>query len=247
MCAWREVLILRQQRLVPRRSHPKHTFDQTGQTGFAQKSPNDQQGQKPSKRTPNATKLGPEDFLGREQHTCQKSSRTATVTKTGPTCFPNRSDRFRPDRQEKRNPRKPPLLPTNRSPDSPNGLQPNFGGRWITSWATSISRDPSRNASKREESKVNCQEQLFLSSSKHHQIEAILEGLLEQNHQEKRHKVLIRHIQQESLKETPQNFPTEIPRKGSKNHQKGKREEHKQALRNYAESSIHTMKGSYKV
>jgi hypothetical protein len=57
-------------RLVPRRSPPKHTFDQTGQTGFAQKSPKDQQGQKPSKRTPNATKLGPEDFLSREQHAC---------------------------------------------------------------------------------------------------------------------------------------------------------------------------------
>jgi hypothetical protein len=45
----------------------------------------------------------------------------------------------------------------------------------------------------------------------------------------------------------PKIFPTEIPRKGSENHQKGKREEHKQALRNHAESSIHTMKGSYKV
>jgi hypothetical protein len=35
------------------------------------------------------------------------------------------------------------------------------------------------------------------------QIEAVSEGLLDQGHQEKRHKVLIRDIQQESLKETP--------------------------------------------
>jgi hypothetical protein len=47
---------------------------QTGQTGFAQKTPKDQQGQKPSKRTPKAMKLGPGDFLGKEQHACQKSS-----------------------------------------------------------------------------------------------------------------------------------------------------------------------------
>jgi hypothetical protein len=61
-------------RLVPRRSARKHTFDQTGQTGFAQKTHKDQQGQKPSKRTPNATKLGPGDFLGKEQQACQNSS-----------------------------------------------------------------------------------------------------------------------------------------------------------------------------
>jgi hypothetical protein len=83
------------------------------------------------------------------------------------------------------------------------------------------------------------------------QIEAVSEGLLEQDHQEKGHKVLIRDILQESLKEMPQNFPTEIPRKGSENyqtkHQEGKWKEHQQALRNHAESSIHTMKGSYKV
>jgi hypothetical protein len=47
---------------------------QTGHTGFAQKTPKEQQGQKPSKRTPDATKLGPGDFLGKEQHACRKSS-----------------------------------------------------------------------------------------------------------------------------------------------------------------------------
>jgi hypothetical protein len=34
-------------------------------------------------------------------------------------------------------------------------------------------------------------------------IEAVSEGLLDQDHQAKRHKVLIRDIQQESLRETP--------------------------------------------
>jgi hypothetical protein len=39
------------------------------------------------------------------------------------------------------------------------------------------------------------------------QIEAVSEGLLDQNHQAKRHKVLIRDIQQESLEEMPPNLP----------------------------------------
>jgi hypothetical protein len=37
------------------------------------------------------------------------------------------------------------------------------------------------------------------------QIKAVSEGLLDQGHQAKRHKVLIRDIQQESLKEMPSN------------------------------------------
>jgi hypothetical protein len=47
-------------------------------------------------------------------------------------------------------------------------------------------------------------------------------GFVGQDHQAKIHKVLICDIQQESLKETAQNFPTKIPRKGTENHQKGK-------------------------
>jgi ribosomal protein L25 (general stress protein Ctc) len=39
------------------------------------------------------------------------------------------------------------------------------------------------------------------------QNEAVTEGLLDQDHQAKRHKVLIRDIQQESLKETPPKIP----------------------------------------
>jgi hypothetical protein len=62
-----------------------------------------------------------------------------------------------------------------------------------------------------------------MGTTENTQIEAIFEGLLEQDYQEKRHKVLICDIQQESLKEMPQNFPMKIPRKGSENHQKGKK------------------------
>jgi hypothetical protein len=42
-----------------------------------------------------------------------------------------------------------------------------------------------------------------METTENTQIEAISEDLLDQYHQEKRHKVLIRDIQQESLKETP--------------------------------------------
>jgi hypothetical protein len=44
------------------------------------------------------------------------------------------------------------------------------------------------------------------------QIEAVSEGVLDQGHQAKRHKVLIRDIQQESLKETPSN-PSDVKSK----------------------------------
>jgi hypothetical protein len=44
-------------------------------------------------------------------------------------------------------------------------------------------------------------------------VEAISEGLLDQDHQEKRHKVLIRDIQQETLKETPSKLPHEKSKK----------------------------------
>jgi hypothetical protein len=47
-----------------------------------------------------------------------------------------------------------------------------------------------------------------METTENTQIEAISEGLLEQDHQEKRHKVLIRDIQQESLNETPPKLPT---------------------------------------
>jgi hypothetical protein len=46
-----------------------------------------------------------------------------------------------------------------------------------------------------------------METTENTQIEAVSEGLLDQDHQAKRHKVLIRDIQQESLKETPSNPP----------------------------------------
>jgi hypothetical protein len=61
-----------------------------------------------------------------------------------------------------------------------------------------------------------------MENTENTQIEAVSEGLLDQDHKAKRHKVLIRDIQQESSKKRPQNFPSEIPRKGSENHKKGK-------------------------
>jgi hypothetical protein len=46
-----------------------------------------------------------------------------------------------------------------------------------------------------------------METTENTQTEAVSEGLLDQDHQAKRHKVLIRDIQQESLKETPSNLP----------------------------------------
>jgi hypothetical protein len=45
------------------------------------------------------------------------------------------------------------------------------------------------------------------------QIEAVSKGLLDQDHQAKRNKVLIHDIQQESLKETPPKLPHGNPKK----------------------------------
>jgi hypothetical protein len=46
-----------------------------------------------------------------------------------------------------------------------------------------------------------------METTKNAQIEAVSEGLLDQDHQAKRHKVLICDIQQESLKETRPKLP----------------------------------------
>jgi hypothetical protein len=46
-----------------------------------------------------------------------------------------------------------------------------------------------------------------METTENTKIEAISGGLLEQDHQAKRHKVLIRDIQQESLKEMPPKLP----------------------------------------
>jgi hypothetical protein len=44
-----------------------------------------------------------------------------------------------------------------------------------------------------------------METTKNTQIETVSEGLMDQRHQAKKHKVLIRDIQQESLKEKPSN------------------------------------------
>jgi ribosomal protein L25 (general stress protein Ctc) len=46
-----------------------------------------------------------------------------------------------------------------------------------------------------------------METTENTQIEAVSEGLLDQDHKAKRHKVLIRDIQQESLKQTPSKLP----------------------------------------
>jgi hypothetical protein len=56
-----------------------------------------------------------------------------------------------------------------------------------------------------------------METTENTQIEAVSEGLLDQDHQAKRHKVLIRDIQQESLKETPSKLPH---RNSKKRHRK---------------------------
>jgi hypothetical protein len=87
-----------------------------------------------------------------------------------------------------------------------------------------------------------------METTENTQIEVVSEGLLDPDHQAKRHKVLIRDIRQESFKETPPKLPHGNPKKRPpKITKRGKREEHNQALRNHTESSIHTMKVSYKV
>jgi hypothetical protein len=63
-----------------------------------------------------------------------------------------------------------------------------------------------------------------METTENTQIEVVSEGLLDQDNQAKRHKVLIRDIQQESLKETPPKLPTEIPRKRPQKSPKRKNE-----------------------
>jgi hypothetical protein len=51
-----------------------------------------------------------------------------------------------------------------------------------------------------------------METTENTQVEAVSEGLLDQDHQEKRHKVL-HDIQQETLKETPSKLPHEKSKK----------------------------------
>jgi hypothetical protein len=56
-----------------------------------------------------------------------------------------------------------------------------------------------QNPLNQEESKVKSQEHLPMETTENIQIEDVSEGLLDQDHQAKRHNVLVRDIQQESL------------------------------------------------
>jgi hypothetical protein len=60
-----------------------------------------------------------------------------------------------------------------------------------------------------------------METTENTQIEAVSEGLLDQDHQAKRHKVLICDIQQESLKETPSKLPNEKSKKRLRKSPKG--------------------------
>jgi ribosomal protein L25 (general stress protein Ctc) len=52
-----------------------------------------------------------------------------------------------------------------------------------------------------------------METTENTKIEAVSEGLLDQDHQAKKHKVLVCDIQQESLKETPLKLPHENSKK----------------------------------
>jgi hypothetical protein len=64
---------------------------------------------------------------------------------------------------------------------------------WLKAW-------PPQNPLNQVESEVNPEEHLPMETTENTQIEVVLDGLLDQDHQAKRHKVLIRDIQQESFK-----------------------------------------------
>jgi hypothetical protein len=61
-----------------------------------------------------------------------------------------------------------------------------------------------------------------METTENTQIEAVSEGLFDQDHQTKRHKVLIRDIQQEYLKETPPKLPHGKTKKGPRKSPKRK-------------------------
>jgi hypothetical protein len=104
-----------------------------------------------------------------------------------------------------------------------------------------LAKSLAQNPLNQEELEVSPQEHLPMETTENIQIGSISEGLLDQGHQAKRHKVLIRNIQQESLEEMPpKSSPWKIQENTPKITKKEKREQHIQAWRNHSESSIHT-------
>jgi hypothetical protein len=86
-----------------------------------------------------------------------------------------------------------------------------------------------------------------MNSTENRQIEAVSEGLLEKDNQAKRHKILIRDIQQEALKEMPPKLPHENSKKSSENHQKGKIGRTQSSLEKPRRIIYTYHEGSYKV
>jgi hypothetical protein len=68
---------------------------------------------------------------------------------------PTRLDHPPQTEREKQESQVNPLLCITRSPNSPNGLQRNFGDDWVTSWTTSPSKELHRNAVNHGESQIS--------------------------------------------------------------------------------------------
>jgi hypothetical protein len=137
---------------------------------------------------------------------------------------PGRLDRplqaVRPPLPENSPPVKP-QLPRARSPESLHGLQQNFGNSWVTSWATSTSKESTRNAHNQEESKKSLLLVKNSPNSKNHQIESDSKEIWGQSHQPKRHKNLIRDTHQK-----PQEIILKTPPKELRKSTQKRRENH---------------------
>jgi hypothetical protein len=136
----------------------------------------------------------------------------------------HRSDRFCLDIREELNPREKLKPSSDRSPDLFHGSKWDFEDSRGTSWATLGYKLGPQNPLNQEESKVNPQEHLPMETTENTQVEAVLEGLFDQDHQAERYKVLIRDIQQKTLKETPSKLPHEKSKKRLRKSPKRKNE-----------------------
>jgi hypothetical protein len=86
-----------------------------------------------------------------------------------------------------------------------------------------------------------------METTENTQIEAVSEGLLDQNNQAKRHKVLIRDIQPESLKEMPPKLSHGNPKKRPRKSSKGQTGATHSSLEKARQIIYTYQRGSYKV
>jgi hypothetical protein len=86
-----------------------------------------------------------------------------------------------------------------------------------------------------------------MKTTENTQIEAVSEGLLNQGHQAKWHKVSYVTSNKNPSKKHPQIFPTKNPRKDHKNHQKGKTRATHPSLEEPCRIIYTYQRGSYKV